>query len=114
MERVKWFEFIWLPTFERSVKKLLNEENLRDIEATICHDLEAGDLMQRTGGFRKLRYALTGRGKRGGARIVYLIDEPCERVYMIVAYPKGMKASLTNAEENELRWLAREIKQQEC
>ena len=63
MERVRWFEFIWLPTFERSARKLL--------------------------------------------------DELCECVYMIVAYPKGKKESLTNSEENELRQLARKIKHEE-
>lgn len=113
MERVRWFEFIWLPTFERSARKLLDEKDLREIEATICGDLEAGVLMQRTGGFRKLRYASRGRGKRGGARVIYLLDELCECVYMIVAYPKGKKESLTNSEENELRQLARKIKHEE-
>jgi hypothetical protein len=113
MDRVRWFEFIWLPTFERSVRKLLDEKDLREIEATICGDLEAGVLMQRTGGFRKLRVASRGRGKRGGARVIYLLDELCECVYMIVAYSKGRKESLTNSEENELRQLARRIKHEE-
>jgi hypothetical protein len=64
----------------------------------LCDDLEAGALIRRTGGFRKLRYALGGGGKSGGARVICLRDEPCERVYMILVYAKGVKETLTRKE----------------
>ena len=114
MERARWFEFVWLPTFDRTAKKLLGENDRRAIEAELCQDLEAGDLIKRTGGFRKFRYALEGGGKSGGARIIYFRDESCERVYMILVYQKGMKETLTRAEENELRVLAAQLKNEEC
>lgn len=62
----RMLEFVWLPTFERTSKKLLNEEDRRLIEAELCGDIHAGDLMKRTGGFRKLRFGPQGRGKSGG------------------------------------------------
>jgi hypothetical protein len=108
------YEFVWLPTFERTSKKLLTEEDRRAIETVICEDLEAGPLIRRTGGFRKLRHALEGGGKSGGARVIYLPDEVCERVYMILVYAKGAKETLTREEENELRNLATELKNEEC
>jgi hypothetical protein len=108
------FEFVWLPTFERTSKKLLDEDDRREIEATLCGSLEVGDLIKRTGGFRKLRHAVEGRGKSSGTRVIYFPDEECGRVYMILAYGKGEKATLTQREENELRKLATELKNQEC
>ena len=103
------FEFVWLPTFERTAKKLLSEEDRRGIEDVICADLEAGDLMKRTGGFRKLRHGPEGRGKRGGARVVYLPDAKAERVFMVLAYAKSGKATLTRREEEDLRRIARQV-----
>jgi hypothetical protein len=108
------FEFVWLPTFERSAKKLLDEEDRRRIEAQLCRDLGAGGLMERTGGFRKLRHGMEGRGKRGGARVVYFPDVRCGRVYMILAYGKDRKDTLTSREEGELRKLATVLKSEDC
>jgi hypothetical protein len=114
MTREVLFEFVWLPMFERTSKKLLTEDDRRAVERVLCHDLEAGALIRRTGGFRKLRHALEGRGKSAGARVIYLPDEACERVYMILTYAKGAKETLTREEENELRRLATELKNEEC
>lgn len=114
MTRQVLFDFVWLPTFERTSKKLLTEYDRDAIERLLCEDLEAGALIQRTGGFRKLRYALRGGGKSGGARVIYLPDESCERVYMILVYAKGAKETLTREEENELRRLATELRNEEC
>jgi hypothetical protein len=102
-------EFVWLPTFERTSKKLLSDEDRRAIERGLCADLEAGELMARCGGFRKMRYPLPGRGKRGALRLVYLPDAKHERVFMALAYAKSDKATLTRREEDELRAVARAI-----
>jgi hypothetical protein len=114
MRHQELFEFVWLPTFERSARSLLEEGDRQSIERILCERLDAGSLIRRTGGVRKLRYQLRGRGKRGGARIVYLPDEACGRVYMILAYAKGAKDSLTRTQENELRRLVRELLEESC
>ncbi|MBW3554817.1 MAG: type II toxin-antitoxin system RelE/ParE family toxin [Gemmatimonadetes bacterium] len=114
MAEDRWLEFVWLPVFERSARKLLTEEDRRALEALLCEDPEAGDVIRGTGGFRKLRFPLTGRGKRGGARVIYFLDERCERVYMILVYAKGVRENLSRAEMNELARLARELKNEEC
>lgn len=103
----KLFEFVWLPTFERASRKLLSDDDRRAIEVLLCEDPESGDLMQRTGGFRKLRVPLGGRGKSGGARVIYLPDPRRNRFFMALAYAKGAKSTLTRREEQELRRLAR-------
>jgi len=109
-----FFEFVWLPTFERTSRKLLTEDDRHAIEQMLCENLEAGVLIRRTGGFRKMRYALAGGGKRTGARVIYLPDESCERIYMIMVYSKGTKEAMTREEQNELRKLATELKNEEC
>ena len=114
MTREVLFEFVWLPSFDRTSKKLLTGEDRRAIEGALRADLEAGALIRRTGGFRKLRHASEGRGKSGGVRVIYLPDEPCERIYMILVYAKGAKETLTRQEENELRRLATELRNEEC
>ena len=65
--------------------------------------------MSGTGGVRKLRTPLAGRGKRGGARLIYYYRAKKERVYLILAYAKGVKANLTSAEKREIRRLVSEL-----
>lgn len=107
-------EFVWLPTFERTAKKLLNEQDRRAIEETLLRDPRTGVLLRGTRGFRKMRYAIAGAGKSGGARIIYFFDEPCDRFFMLMAFPKARKASLTEAEKNELSEIASALKSEDC
>jgi hypothetical protein len=106
--------FVWLPAFERASKGLLEDEDLRVIEATICDNAYARSLMPRTGGFRKLRHALPGRGKRGGARVIYWPDEACGRVYVTYVYAKSRKETLTHGDESVLRMLSAELTAEDC
>ena len=103
------FEFVSTPLFESSVKKLLTEEDRRQLELLLLSNPTAGQLIERTGGFRKVRFARPSRneGKSGGMRVIYFLVAPKERIYLVLAYSKGVKDDLTRAEENELRALAR-------
>ena len=60
------------PTYLRAAKAFYSEAEREEIILTIAADPEAGDLMPGTGGYRKLRFARRGMGKRGGARVIYL------------------------------------------
>ena len=95
--------------FESSAKKLLTEEDRRELELLLAADPRRGQRIERTGGFRKLRFARPSRreGKSGGTRVVYYYIDPKDRVYLIEVYAKGVKDDLTRAEENELRAIAR-------
>ena len=64
-------EFIETPTFTRLVTALLSDEEYRALQNELLEDPERGDLIQGGGGIRKLRFALRGRGKRGGVRVIY-------------------------------------------
>ncbi len=63
---------------------------------------EAGDLIPATGGVRKLRWALPGGGKRGGARVIYLFHNERLPVFLLAMYGKNEKANLSKAERNAM------------
>jgi hypothetical protein len=110
----RFLEFVWLRTFARAARGVLDDEDLRVIEEALCTNVHSGALMPRTGGFRKLRHPMPGHGKRGGARIIYWPDEACGRVYVTFAYAKARKESLTHAEESVLRMLSAELAAEDC
>jgi hypothetical protein len=104
-----YLEFIYTKAFVASVKGVLTQEELRRVEATLVDDPRAGVVERGTGGVRKIRVGLPGRGKSGGARVVYYYREARGRIYLLLAYPKTEKASLTKAEKNELAKLTRAL-----
>lgn len=65
--------FIELPALERHRDGYFDDDSLSQLQEVLMNHPEAGDLMQGTGGLRKLRFAdrHRGKGKRGGLRVVY-------------------------------------------
>ena len=102
-------------SFESSAKKLLTEEDRRALELMLLEDPKRGQVIERTGGFRKVRFARPSRreGKSGGTRVIYYFVTRRNRIYLVLAYSKSVKENLTGAEENELRKLARELEGEE-
>lgn len=62
----------------------------------------AGDIMQGTGGIRKLRWAAQGRGKSGGARVIYYYHNESIPLFLLTLFGKGEKANLAKSERNDL------------
>ena len=108
-------EFITTQRFEISAKKLLTEEDRRELELLLLEDPKRGQLIERTGGFRKVRFARPSRreGKSGGTRVIYYLLDRRDRIYLLLVYAKGVKDDLTRAEENELRKLARALEEEQ-
>ena len=71
------------PAYLRSAEKLLSEAEREKIVATIAADPECGDIIQGTGGFRKVRVGRDSMGKRGGARAVYIFRNEEFPVFLI-------------------------------
>ncbi|HEX3487383.1 MAG TPA: type II toxin-antitoxin system RelE/ParE family toxin [Micropepsaceae bacterium] len=67
----------------------------------------AGDLIPGTGGVRKLRWALQGRGKRGGARVVYFYHSTALPLFLLTAYAKNERADLSQADKNDFKRLTK-------
>ena len=98
--------FIALHSYERSARGIISGDEQRVLEDRLARDPEAGQLIVGTGGVRKLRVAVPGRGRSGGARVIYFYRGAKGRVYLILAYAKNKRASLTAAEKSELKKLA--------
>ncbi len=102
-------EFIETPTFTRLVTQLLTDDEYREMQNVLVAAPERGDLIQGGGGIRKLRYALQGRGKRGGIRAIYYWLKDDHQIYMLVIYPKSKKDNLSDKEVAILRELVKEL-----
>jgi hypothetical protein len=79
------------PSYLRAAEKLFSTEEREAIVATVSSNSECGDLIQGTGGFRKLRVGRSGMGKRGGARVVYILRNERFPIFLITAYGKNEK-----------------------
>ena len=69
----------------------------------------AGDLMEGTGGARKVRWGARGKGKRGGARVISFYGGPGLPVFLLTLFGKGERANLSKAERNALRRLLADL-----
>ena len=98
-----------LPEFIRISNKLLTETERQDIIRYLAEHPKAGDLMEGTGGVRKLRWARGGQGKSGGVRVIYYWLKDDGQIYMLVVYPKSAKDNLTDRETAILRDLVKEL-----
>jgi hypothetical protein len=83
----------------------LTEEERDELVTFLAANPEAGDIMPETGGARKLRWRVAGRGKRGGARVIYYYHNASIPLFLLSVFAKNEKANLTTAERNEMKKL---------
>lgn len=100
------------PLFARQVEKLLDEEAKQELIEFLAENPLAGDEIPETGGVRKLRFAVPGRGKRGGARVIYYYLDDEIPLYALLIYPKNAKTDLTSDEKKAVRKLVRQLKEE--
>ena len=99
-------EFVMLPEFDRKWKDMgLTDRELKALQEELTINPQKGDVMQGTGGLRKIRVAFEGKGKSGSARVCYVDFAAYERIYLITAYSKDEKDNLSKAERNEVKKL---------
>lgn len=91
-----------VPEYIRQAEKLLTVEERQDIVSYLAAHPKAGDLIEGTGGIRKLRWGRGGRGKSGGVRLVYYYHSELMPLYLITLFAKNERANLTKAERNGL------------
>ena len=89
--------------FLADASHLLSESDRAELVAYIGSNSEAGVMISETGGVRKLRWALSGRGKRGGARVIYYFHSARMPVFLLTMYGKNERADLSAAEKREMR-----------
>lgn len=94
-----------LPEYIRRADKLLTEAQRRDVIDYLAAHPKAGDLLEGTGGVRKLRWGRDGRGKSGGVRVVYYFHSEAMPLYLVTLFAKSERANLSKAERNALAGL---------
>lgn len=91
-----------LPEFIHTASKLLTESERQDIIRYLAEHPKSGDLMEGTGGVRKLRWGRGGQGKSGGVRVIYYFHNEVMPLYLLTLFAKGNQANLTMAERHDL------------
>lgn len=106
-------DVIPLRSFRKAAKKLFSEADLATLTGFLGNNPEKGDVIAGTGGLRKLRWALAGRGKRGGSRVIYYYHRPEWQVLLLTAYAKSEQEDLPEREKKLLSARIKEIIGQE-
>ena len=91
--------------FLKDVKSMMSDSEREELVAFLGANPAAGEIIPDTGGVRKIRWALSGRGKRGGARIIYYFHNERLPVFLLAAYGKNEKANLSMAERHAMKRL---------
>lgn len=100
--------------YERAIRKLLSDDARRAMEAAIVTAPDSAPVIRGTGGIRKLRWAGSGRGKRGGIRAVYYwqAGAGAGAIYMLTVYAKADRDDLTAADTRALSRLVAAIERE--
>jgi hypothetical protein len=86
------------PVFTRQVQDYLADEDYRLLQVALIDRPGLGAVIRGTGGLRKVRWNLPGKGKRGGARIIYYWAVSRDQLLMLFMYPKNVRDDLTSAQ----------------
>lgn len=103
-------EFIITQEFDKNWKSMgLTDDDLKALQEELILNPSKGDLMQGTGGLRKIRVPFENRGKSGSGRVCYVDFIMYEKIYLITAYPKNEKENLSKAERNAIAAMIKQL-----
>jgi hypothetical protein len=97
------------PEFLASTRKLISEDERALLVGYLAYNPTGGDVIPGTGGVRKLRWGLEGRGKRGGARVIYFYHGTGLPLFALTAYAKNEREDLSQADRNDFRRLTKSL-----
>ena len=97
--------FVELPAFERRRADYLDDAAFRDLQEALMKNLDAGQVIEGTGGLRKMRFAdaRRGKGKRGGLRVIYYWWGAGMQFWLYTLYDKDELADLTPQQRKALK-----------
>lgn len=105
--------FVLTPDFDRSWTMMgLGDDELAELQSILVDNPHAGDVITGTGGARKVRIPLEGRGKSGGGRVIYVDIVVREQIYLLLAYPKNIQADLSPQQKKAVRKWVESIKEE--
>jgi len=100
--------FIETRVFTKAICKLISDEDYAELQMELCEHPDSGKVIPGAGGLRKIRWKGSGRGKRGGTRIIYYWWVNKEQISMLLAYPKNERDDLTKDQIKILKRLMEE------
>jgi hypothetical protein len=86
--------FIETKLFTRLVQEYLSDDAYSALQQALIADPEAGAVIPGSGGVRKLRWGIAGRGKRGGIRVIYFLRTRQGQIWMLTLYPKNVMENI--------------------
>ena len=95
--------FVELPAYVRRVAELLDEDAQLDLCVRLLQCPGAGDIIQASGGLRKIRVAAKGHGRRGGARVIYYWQDTAGKIWLCRIYAKNEMENLPVAEAKKIQ-----------
>lgn len=98
--------FVETKLFTRLVRELLSDDEYALLQQALIDDPEVGNVIPGSGGVRKVRWGISGRGKRGGLRVIYYLRTRQGQIWMLTLYPKNVAESIP---ANVLRQIKDEI-----
>ncbi len=91
------------PIFTKLIKELMSDDEYKALqEALVCRP-DLGEVIQGSGGLRKVRWRQEGQGKRSGVRVIYYWVVDNYQLRMLYVYPKSQKSDLTQEQLKQLR-----------
>ena len=89
------FSFVETKLFTRLVQEYLSDDEYSQLQQAIIANPEVGSVIPGSGGVRKMRWGITGRGKRGGIRVIYFLRTRQGRVWMLTLYAKNVAENIS-------------------
>ncbi len=89
--------------FTKQVKELTTDEVYRELQNTLVAYPESGKLIQGSGGLRKIRWGIAGKGKRGGVRAIYYFANSKNQIFMLMVYSKNARSDLSKEQLSLLK-----------
>lgn len=105
--------FIEVPIFTKRWKEIgLGDDELKSLQIMLLKNPDSGQIMEGTGGIRKVRFPLENRGKSGSVRVWYTDFAEYEVIYLITAFEKKEQENLTMEEKNAIKKLVKALKEE--
>ena len=101
--------FLETSIFTRLVTEAMDDDSYQKLQTHLVERPDAGDLIQHSGGLRKIRWSGSGRGKRGGSRVIYYWDMG-DRILMVYLFRKNERTDLTPDQLKVMRSIVEEYK----